>query len=114
MFAQSQPSRTKELILLGSTHPRDFDFSSAPMPVTKLYGTRDGIAPAKRVREAAGNLPASTRWVRIEGGNHSQFGSYGFQPMDHRATISRKEQQAIVVRELLRATHPPGSVARPL
>jgi pimeloyl-ACP methyl ester carboxylesterase len=104
-FAQAHPDRTRELVLLGSTHPRDFDASSITVPVTKLYGTRDGIAPEERVRAAARNLPASTRWVRIEGGNHSQFGSYGFQPMDHWATISREEQQAVVVRELLRAVH---------
>jgi hypothetical protein len=41
--------------------------------------------------------------VRIEGGNHSQFGWYGFQPGDRWASISREEQQAVVVRELRRA-----------
>lgn len=106
-FTQAHPERTKELILLGSTHPRDFDFSSTAVPVTKLYGTRDGIAPERRIHEAARNLPASTRWVRIEGGNHSQFGSYGFQPMDRWATISREEQQRVVVREVLRAVGRP-------
>jgi pimeloyl-ACP methyl ester carboxylesterase len=109
LFTQEHPDRTKELVLLGSTHPRDFDFSSTTVPVTKLYGTRDGIAPERRVHEAARNLPASTRWVRIEGGNHSQFGSYGFQPMDHWATISRAEQQRVVVREVVRAIQNPGS-----
>lgn len=111
-FTQAQPNRAKELVLLGSTHPRDFDYSSCPVPVTKLYGTRDGVAPPERVREAARNLPASTRWVRIDGGNHSQFGSYGFQPMDHWATISREEQQAVVVRELMRAVHSSRPPAR--
>jgi hypothetical protein len=33
--------------------------------------------------------------VRIDGGNHSQFGSYGFQPGDWPATISRAEQQRL-------------------
>jgi hypothetical protein len=38
-------------------------------------------------------LPIATAWVRIGGGNHSQFAYYGFQLFDHRATISREQQQ---------------------
>jgi len=41
-------------------------------------------------------------WI-ITGSSAFQFGSYGFQPLDHWATISRAEQQRIVVQELLRA-----------
>ena len=47
------------------------------------------------------NLPASTRLVRIDGGNHSQFGYYGFQPGDWPATITRDEQQRQIVAALL-------------
>lgn len=38
-------------------------------------------------------LPASTQWVKIEGGNHVQFGHYRHQLGDDAATISRAEQQ---------------------
>jgi hypothetical protein len=38
-------------------------------------------------------VAADTQHVRIDGGNHSQFGSYGFQPGDWPATISRDDQQ---------------------
>ena len=31
--------------------------------------------------------------LRIEGGNHAQFGNYGLQNGDGTATISREEQQ---------------------
>jgi hypothetical protein len=37
-------------------------------------------------------LPANTKYVVIEGGNHAQFGSYGFQAGDNEATISPEEQ----------------------
>ncbi len=33
--------------------------------------------------------------VKIEGGNHSQFGNYGLQPGDSEASISRETQQEI-------------------
>jgi hypothetical protein len=42
--------------------------------------------------------------VEVHGGNHSQFASYGFQPGDGLATISRAEQHAIVEREILALT----------
>jgi hypothetical protein len=50
-------------------------------------------------------LPASTQWVRIEGGNHAQFGYYGSQLFDGlydgRATITRENQQAATLAALL-------------
>ena len=42
--------------------------------------------------------------MRIEGGNHAQFGWYAFQPLDRFAAISRHEQQALTlaaIRKLL-------------
>jgi hypothetical protein len=42
-------------------------------------------------------LPADTTWVVIEGGNHAQFGDYGFQPGDNAAVISAVDQQALIV-----------------
>jgi hypothetical protein len=48
-------------------------------------------------------LPASAKWVEIKGGNHSQFGHYGHQLFDGKATISREAQQAITREILLEA-----------
>jgi hypothetical protein len=85
------------LLLVGTTHPRDVDLSKLKLPVTKIVGTKDGVAPIAKVDANRHLLPASTRWVRIEGGNHSQFGWYGFQPGDHFASISRDEQHMQLV-----------------
>lgn len=95
------PDRTAGLVLIGTTHPRDFSLADYARPVVKIYGTRDRIAPLDRSRENAANLPASTEWVAIEGGNHSQFGYYGFQLGDRRAHITREQQQDQVLRVLL-------------
>ena len=43
------------------------------------------------------SLPADATFVVIDGGNHAQFGSYGFQPGDHEASISPQEQRAQTV-----------------
>jgi hypothetical protein len=53
------------------------------------------------VKANAKYLPPQTRWVVIEGGNHSQFGYYGFQLGDNRATISRSAQQAATLEAIL-------------
>lgn len=52
-------------------------------------------------RTLASNLPPHTRFVEIKGGNHAQFGYYGFQLGDHRATIPREQQQAELLRAIL-------------
>jgi hypothetical protein len=48
------------------------------------------------------NLPADTEFLVIDGGNHGQFGDYGFQPGDNEAAISRAEQQSQVVDATIR------------
>lgn len=110
-LARAGAPRLAGLVLVGTTHPRDFSLADLPYHVGKVYGTADGIAPLAKVRANAHLLPASTHWVEIEGGNHSQFGSYGFQPLDHVAGISRAEQQERTVAALLAALDAAGAVA---
>ena len=101
--ARSRPAWLGGLVLIGTSHPRDFSLAALTIPVTRVYGTHDTIASMDKLERTRGNLPASTRMVRIEGGNHSQFGYYGFQPLDWPAEISRDAQQAITQRALLDA-----------
>ena len=82
-------------VLIGTSHPRDFSLAASPIAMTRVYGTRDTVADVDKVERSRVNLPSSTRIVRIDGGNHSQFGYYGFQPGDWPATITREAQQAI-------------------
>jgi pimeloyl-ACP methyl ester carboxylesterase len=97
-FAHEQPGLLSGLLLCGTTHPRDFDLSKFDRPVTKVYATNDGVADAEQTRRNGKLLPARTRWVVVEGGNHAQFGWYGPQPGDRPATISREQQQEALVR----------------
>lgn len=90
-------------VLLGTSHPRDFSLAATPIPMTRVFGTRDTVADVEKLDRTRANLPASARIVRIDGGNHSQFGYYGFQPGDWPATISREAQQAIVRSAILDA-----------
>jgi pimeloyl-ACP methyl ester carboxylesterase len=92
-LVRGEPSTFAGLVLIGTTHPRDFSLADAPLPVTKVYGTRDTVADVDKIMANRAQLPAAARMVPIDGGNHSQFGYYGFQPGDWPATIAREEQQ---------------------
>ncbi|HSC27936.1 MAG TPA: alpha/beta family hydrolase [Vicinamibacterales bacterium] len=98
-----QPTGFAGLVLVGTSHPRDFSLARLPVPVTQIYGTRDTIADVDKLEANRHNLPASTRRVPIDGGNHSQFGYYGFQPGDWPATISREQQQRATVQAIVEA-----------
>jgi pimeloyl-ACP methyl ester carboxylesterase len=89
------------LILIGTSHPRDVDLRDLRVPVVKIAGTRDGLASPDEVRQNAPKLPAATRWVWVEGGNHSQFGWYGFQPGDWWATIDASVQRRLMIDAVL-------------
>lgn len=99
-MAFERPDSWSGLILIGTSHPRDVDLSHLTIPATKIVGTRDGLASRPEVEQNRSKLPASTRWVWIEGGNHSQFGWYGFQPGDRRAAIPAARQRL----EMIQAT----------
>ena len=101
-IARTVPARTiASLVLMASTHPRDDDYSSLPMPVLKIMASEDGVAPVETARAGLSRLPLATRFEVIDGGNHSQFAYYGFQLFDGSACISRQEQHARIVMQLM-------------
>ena len=101
--ASSDRASIAGLVLIGTTHPKDEDLSSLTIPVTKIYGSNDGVAPVDRVMANVPLLPAHTRWLEVAGGNHSQFGHYGHDLFDGRPTIPRAQQQSITRTALLDA-----------
>ena len=98
-LTDARPNNLAAYVLIGTSHPRDHDLSRLAIDVTKVAATNDGVAGPAQFETA--RLPASTHWVRIEGGNHAQFGYYGYQLFDGRATITRDAQQAATLAALL-------------
>ena len=62
------------------------------LSVAVINASNDGVVEWDSIKKNEKNLPKDAMQVVIEGGNHSQFGDYGFQKGDNEATISDDEQ----------------------
>ena len=104
-FASLHAESLDGLVLIGTSHPKEeaSDLSNTNLSATKIYATNDGLASTDEVEANARYLPDDTKWVLIEGGNHSQFGYYGGQLGDNAATISREQQQELTIEAILSA-----------
>ena len=102
-FARESTANLTGLVLISTTHPRDFDLSAAPLKVTKISGSNDGIASPAAIRANAKLLPPATNWIEIPGANHVQFAYYRYQLFDGIAAISRDAQQAALLGAVRRA-----------
>lgn len=100
-FVYENPTLINKLILIGTTHPRDISLANSTIPILKIYGSKDGVAAEKSILENKPNLPQTTKFVRIDGANHAQFGYYSFQLGDSKADISRENQQAETLKNIL-------------
>ena len=102
-FALSHSDSFDGLLLIGTSHPKEaaFDLSNSTLAVTKIYASNDGLASPEEVETNTIYLPEDTTWVRIDGGNHSQFAYVGKLLRDNAATISRERQQELMVNAIL-------------
>ena len=79
-------------IVFWASYPANDSLKDSNILTLSLRGTQDGLTTEADIAAARGLLPPETKYVTIDGGNHSQFGSYGLQPGDNPATISPEEQ----------------------
>jgi hypothetical protein len=100
-FVSSNPGVVEGLALWASYPADSDDLSDQNIDVISLYGDLDGLASTQEVEAGGARLPDATQWVMIEGGNHAQFGYYGEQDGDLIATISREEQQQIIIEAMI-------------
>jgi hypothetical protein len=77
------------LVLMGSYCANDI--SSTAIPVLQILASGDGLIDAEALKASAQLLPPSTQKITLEGANHASFGTYGEQPGDGIATLSRAE-----------------------
>lgn len=97
-YAHDNPASVRGLVLLAAYPQDSVDLSArGDLAVASISGTRDGVLSEEGLEASVRRLPRVTARVRIEGGNHAQFGWYGPQVGDGEATITRREQQERVV-----------------
>jgi len=95
-FVRENPGKINKLVLMASTHPKNYVLNDSNISVLKIFGEHDGIAKQEDILKNRSNLPLNTKYILIRGGNHSQFGCYGFQLGDRFASISGNKQQKII------------------
>ena len=109
-YAYQHPDRVAGLVLWAAYPEASASLADRPLPVVSVYGTRDGLATLDKIEASRPNLPPTTRYTPIEGGNHAQFGDYGPQRGDQPAQVSVEAQRAQVVEAtvaLLKPLTPP-------
>lgn len=98
-FVDNNPAAAKVTgVFYLASYPDEVNsLADQTLAVLSLYGSEDAVLKRDRLEAARDNLPATTTYQVIPGGNHAQMGYYGPQKGDGIATISREAQQAIVL-----------------
>ena len=99
---QNGSNLIKCVVLLSSYGTNSQDFSDSNIKFLSIVGSEDKIINFKKYENYKNNLPSTTKYVYIEGGNHSYFGNYGLQFGDSVGSISKERQQFIVINEILK------------
>ncbi len=93
-----------EGVVLWAAYPSEiFRIENKDLAVLSIYGTEDGLTTLDKIEASRQHLPEGTRFVAIEGGNHTQFGWYGdngaLQKGDKPAAIIHEEQHNQIITE---------------
>lgn len=100
-FVRRHPQAIQSLVFWASYPADSDDLSALNLAVASIYATEDGLATRAKIDHSRALLPFNTAWVKLEGGNHAQFGWYGLQAGDGQATLSRASQQDQTIRATL-------------
>lgn len=93
IYAASNKDKIKGVILLASYSTKSLE----GLDVLSIYGSNDGVLNKKKYEENKKNLPNNYKEIVIDGGNHANFGNYGFQKGDKKSTISKDVQQKLTI-----------------
>lgn len=97
IYADKHVEQLEGIILLASYPSESVDISDSDLSVLSITASNDQILNQDNFEESKDLLPNNTIYRQIDGGNHSNFGYYGFQEGDGKSDITREEQQQKVV-----------------
>ena len=78
------------VVLLASYPAEGTDLSNSTMKVLSIVGNQDQVINRENYDNSEIRLPATTQKVVIDGGNHSQFGDYGFQKRSEERRVGKE------------------------
>ena len=90
-YAAQHPDKVDGVVLLAA-YPNEKMNDAAGL--LSIYGTEDGVLNRKAYEKSKPLFPPLFTEIVMNGGNHSQFGSYHLQSDDGEASITASEQQA--------------------
>lgn len=96
-YAYNNQDQISGLLLWASYPTESNSLMGSEIKVTSISGSLDGLATTEDINNSVWFLPADTQFVKIDGGNHAQFGYYGSQNGDNPAEISREAQQDLIL-----------------
>jgi predicted esterase len=100
-YANNHRQEIAGLVIWASYPAGNADLSGTDIPVALIYGTLDPRVNDAAVSQRKHLLPADTLYVRIDGGDHHQFGTYKIDPKNDHATIGRAAQHEQIVQPTL-------------
>lgn len=92
-YVEQHEESVAGLFFLASYPTSGTDFSATQLPMLSIYAENDGLSTLDKIDDSRSLFSDQATFHQIDGGNHAQFGMYGLQKGDNKATISEKEQQ---------------------
>ncbi len=96
-YTDKHPEMIDGLAIWASYPADSTDISDLEIPAISIYSSREERVNDASIGERKHLLPEDTLYIRIEGGDHHQFGSYEINPDDHLATTSRAFQHEQII-----------------
>lgn len=101
IYAKENHEKIEGVIFLAAYPSDDSDLSDLPLSVLSITASSDAVLNMEQYEQTKGLLPDDTEYMTIQGGNHSNFGHYGFQEGDEESEISREQQQDEIVQSII-------------
>lgn len=100
-YTYRHPDQIDGLVIWASYPANNTKLDDFSLPVTLIYGSLDPRVNTVSIAERQALLPPDCQFVRIEGGDHHQFGAYEITPEEHHATISMPAQHQQIIEATL-------------
>ena len=97
LYVSAHPDAIAGLAIWSSYPASNSSISDLDLPVILLYGGNEVGVTDESVGARRHLLPPDTRYIRIEGGDHHQFGAYELTSEPDLATVSRESQHAQIL-----------------